>query len=67
MDDYFNFIGEYPESVYRRELDVVYKRSQRAMGNNSVDDEDLDVSDRQFEKERKGRLKENETSSADEK
>ncbi|MBQ1865805.1 MAG: outer membrane protein assembly factor BamD [Bacteroidales bacterium] len=65
VDDYFNFIGEYPESVYRRELDVVYKRAQRAMGNNSVEDEDIDMSDRQFQKERKGRLKENETSSAD--
>ena len=25
-DDYLNFIGEYPESSYRRELDMIYKR-----------------------------------------
>ena len=67
MDDYFNFIGEYPESIYKRELDVVYKRAQRAMGNTSVEEEDLDISERQLQKERKDKLKENETSQSGEK
>ena len=26
IDDYFNFVGEYPESKHRRELDSLYKR-----------------------------------------
>lgn len=26
MDDYLNFIGEYPESSYRKELDALYKK-----------------------------------------
>ena len=26
IDDYLNFIGEYPESSYRRELDNLYDR-----------------------------------------
>ena len=28
MDDYLNFIGEYPESHYRRELDRLYERAR---------------------------------------
>ena len=28
FDDYLNFIGEYPESAYRHELDTIYKRAQ---------------------------------------
>ena len=32
LDDYLNFIGEYPESHYRSELDVINKRVQRALG-----------------------------------
>jgi len=27
-DEYYNFIGEYPESSYRRGLDILYKRTQ---------------------------------------
>ena len=42
IDDYFNFVGELPDSHYRRELDVVYRRAQRALGKNvAIDDEDL--------------------------
>ena len=26
IDDYFHFVGEYPESKHRRELDSLYKR-----------------------------------------
>ena len=29
FDDYLNFIGEYPESELRRELDTIYKREQK--------------------------------------
>ena len=32
VDDYLNFIGEIPESQYRRELDGVYKKAQKALG-----------------------------------
>ena len=32
VDDYFNFIGEMPESRYRKELDNVYAKAQKAMG-----------------------------------
>ena len=43
VDDYFNFVGELPDSHYRRELDVVYRRAQRALGKNVVeDDSELD-------------------------
>ena len=43
IDDYFNFVGELPDSHYRRELDVVYRRAQRALGKNvAEDDSELD-------------------------
>ena len=43
VDDYFNFVGELPDSHYRRELDVVYRRAQRALGKNvAEDDSELD-------------------------
>ena len=32
VDDYLNFIGEYPESHYRSELDVIHKRVLKALG-----------------------------------
>ena len=32
LDDYLNFIGEYPDSHYRSELDIINKRVQRAIG-----------------------------------
>lgn len=32
MDDYLNFVGEYPESSYRKELDPLYEKSQKAIG-----------------------------------
>ena len=52
-DDYLNFIGEYPESKYRRELDVMYRRSQRALGRYEGSDEELELKAKDFEKERK--------------
>jgi outer membrane protein assembly factor BamD len=57
IDDYYNFIGEIPESKYRRELDNVYKKAQRALGRN-VAIEDEEMTDRDFAKERKALLKE---------
>ena len=42
VDDYFNFIGEIPESHYRKELDAVYNKAQRALGKHGVETEDAD-------------------------
>jgi len=36
LDDYLNFVGEYPESSYRRELDGLYKRVQSYLGRGVV-------------------------------
>ena len=66
MDDYLNFIGETPESKYRKELDVMYKRAQKALGRYSGSDEELEAKTREFERERKmqekAESKKNETS-----
>lgn len=53
VDDYYNFIGEIPESPYKKELDVLYRRAQKALGRYSGADEDLDVKEKDFERERK--------------
>ena len=54
VDEYYNFVGESPGSIYRREMDVLYKRSQRALGRNvSDDDEDMDKKEKDFERERR--------------
>ncbi len=53
LDDYFNFIGEYPESHYCKELTSVYRKVQKALGRNvDIDDEEEGMSERDFEKER---------------
>ena len=52
-DDYFNFVGEYPQSHYRKELDTIYGRAQRALGKRGVDTEDVDKSEKDFMRERK--------------
>jgi outer membrane protein assembly factor BamD len=57
-DDYLNFVGEYPESKYRRELDVMYRRSQRALGRYDGGDEELELKAKDFERERKEMEKE---------
>lgn len=36
VDDYLNFVGEYPDSSYRHELDGLYRRAQKVLGRNSV-------------------------------
>ena len=53
VDDYLNFIGEIPASKYRKELDVLYRRAQRALGKNAVVDVDLELKEKDFRKERK--------------
>lgn len=35
VDDYLNFVGEYPVSAYRRELDGLYKKVQKQLGRNA--------------------------------
>ena len=57
VDDYFNFIGELPDSRYRKELDMVYRRVQKALGKN-VPQDDERMSERDFEKEMKKLQKE---------
>ena len=57
-DDYFNFVGEYPQSHYRRELDIVYSRAQRALGKHVGESDDLEKSEKDFAKERKLLMKE---------
>ena len=49
VDDYLNFKGEYPESAYCRELDVLYRRAQRELGR-YVAEENPDKSEKVREK-----------------
>lgn len=58
IDDYYNFIGEIPESGYRRELDAMYRRTQRALGRSVAGDDGAEISDRQFEREARQMQKE---------
>ena len=53
QDDYYNFIGEYPVSNYRREMDAVYRRSQKALGRYVGEVEDDQISEQDLEKQRK--------------
>ncbi len=57
VDDYYNFIGEIPESHYRRELDNVYRKAQKALGRD-VAAADEDKTERDFAKERRKLQKE---------
>ena len=61
VDDYFNFIGELPDSPYKKELDSLYKRSQKALGRYSGAEEDLNEKEKDFERERKKLLKQSES------
>lgn len=58
VDDYLNFIGELPDSHYRRELDNVYNRVQKALGRNVADSADGEMSEKDFAKERRKVLRE---------
>lgn len=40
IDDYLNFAGEYSESKYRRELDGLYRKAQKAIGRQVADEEE---------------------------
>ena len=53
VDDYFNFIGELPDSHFRKELDAVYGKVKKALGKNVVATDDADMSEKDFAKERK--------------
>lgn len=53
IDDYLNFIGELPDSHYKKELDLVYRKAQKALGRYSVETDDVDMNERQFARERK--------------
>ena len=41
LDDYLNFVGEYPDSRYLRELEVYHKRALKALGRFTGSDEEL--------------------------
>ena len=51
IDDYYNFIGELPDSHYRKELDAIYAKAQKALGKRGVQTGD-DNSEKEFAKER---------------
>lgn len=57
VDDYFNFVGELPESHYRKELDNVYRKAQKALGKDVAQTDD-EMSEKDFAKERKKLQKE---------
>lgn len=40
VDDYLNFVGEYPESRYRHELDGIYRHVQKFLGKDGVAEEE---------------------------
>ena len=53
IDDYYNFIGEIPESKYRKELDAVNRRAQKAIGRDVVEVDDSEMTEKEFAKERR--------------
>lgn len=57
VDDYLNFIGEIPQSHYRKELDTVYRKAQKALGRD-ITVEDDEMSEKDFAKERRKLLRE---------
>lgn len=58
IDDYYNFIGELPDSQYRKELDSVYRKAQKALGRDVAGADDAEMTEKDFAKERKKLLKE---------
>jgi len=57
VDDYLNFVGEYPESLYRKELDAMYLKAQKALGKYTGTEADIKSKEKDFEKERMMLLK----------
>jgi len=53
IDDYLNFVGEIPDSHYKKELDSVYRKAQKAIGRDVVDTDDKEMSEKDFAKERR--------------
>lgn len=53
VDDYLNFVGEYPQSAYMRELRALYFRAQKALGKYVGEDDESSKKDKDFLKERK--------------
>lgn len=53
IDDYLNFIGEIPESKYTKELKFLYAKAQKALGKYAGTDQELNVKEKEFEKDRK--------------
>ena len=47
-DDYFSFIGEFPDSGYRHTVDVLYKRSQKALGRFVGSGEELELDNKKI-------------------
>ena len=52
-DRYLTFVDDYPSSAYRREMDAMYRRAQRALGRYEGTDEELEMKARDFERDRK--------------
>lgn len=57
IDDYLNFISEYPSSSYVKELKSLYYRAQKAIGRYVSNDENIKGDDKSFAKERKAESK----------
>ena len=67
VDDYLNFIGELPDSHFRKELDAVYQRAQKALGRHGVSEVDEQMSEKDFARERRKVLREAKKSETSEK
>lgn len=53
VDDYLNFVGEIPESPYRKELDMLYAKTQKSLGNYTGSEEDLQGSEKSYDRKRR--------------
>lgn len=67
VDDYYNFIGELPQSHYRKELDAIYRKAQKALGRHGVETHDSEMTERDFAKERRRVMREEKKSAQQEK
>lgn len=57
IDDYYFFIGEVEDSPYRREMDALFHRAQKALGRYTGSEDDLMEKEKEFERERKKLMK----------
>lgn len=67
VDDYLNFIGEIPQSHYRKELDSIYQKAQKALGRHGVETDDAPMSEKEFAKERRKLIRAEKKAAQDEK